>query len=317
MSCKEPEIYRRYNADDEINLIDLFLIVWKRKWMIVVVTLLVTVIAAGGSLVLPEVYEVTAMLELAKDTEGNLVESPQTIREIIEAGSFDKAIAKNLNMTLTEIPELKVRTPHDTDLVKISVESFEREHAVLVVGEVLSNITAHIQKKLDPKIKETQNRMTVMQLDDALFVEQIELINIKTAQIRNKVADLEKERKEAKAKTGDDAMAVLLYSNEIQNQQNYAHELQGQLADIKIKKKQIEIKLDSIRLELERIQSTTIHQSPTLPEDPIKPKKIQIVALAFLLGLMGSILLAFGAEFINNVRQRQELEIEPKESRSE
>jgi hypothetical protein len=57
------------------------------------------------------------------------------------------------------------------------------------------------------------------------------------------------------------------------NTWNQKNELPGQLADFKIKKKQIAIELDSIRLELERIQSTTIHQSLTIHGDPIKPMK--------------------------------------------
>jgi uncharacterized protein involved in exopolysaccharide biosynthesis len=305
MSSQEPDTIRRQISDDEINLVDLFLMVWKRKWMIVAVTLLVTSAAAGLSLVQPEVYEITAILVPAKDSKGKLVENPQAIRENIVNGSYDRFLAEELDLPLEKIPAIKVAIPKDTDLVKISVESSDPERAVLVVDKVLKGVDADIQKLLDLEIKLTKNRITEAQLEDESLVEQIKLINKQITQFESIVSDMEKERKEALANPHSEAMAVLLYSNEVKNQQIYLNALQEKLEDLKKRKRQIAITIDNIRLELEGMRGTVVSNKPVIPEMPLKPKKALIVALAFVLGLMGSIMLTFIVEFINKVRQQQ------------
>ena len=79
LNKQKQEVFTRQIDDDEINLVDLFLIIWKRKMMIIVVTLLMTISAAGISLLMPKVYKVVTILEPAKDAEGKLVENPQDI----------------------------------------------------------------------------------------------------------------------------------------------------------------------------------------------------------------------------------------------
>jgi LPS O-antigen subunit length determinant protein (WzzB/FepE family) len=48
--------------------------------MIIALTLLLTVAAAGICFILPNVYEVTTILEPGKDAEGKLVENSQVAR---------------------------------------------------------------------------------------------------------------------------------------------------------------------------------------------------------------------------------------------
>ena len=120
------------------------------------------------------------------------------------------------------------------------------------------------------------------------------------------MTELEKERKIALAAPKGDAMAVLLYSNEIQNQQIYLNSLQDKSALILNKKNQMALKINNIQLKLAGIKGTNINKPPTVPEKPIKPKKMLIVALAAILGLMGGAMLAFFAEFMTKVRQQQQ-----------
>ena len=47
-------------------------------------------------------------------------------------------------------------------------------------------------------------------------------------------------------------------------------------------------------------------KEPVVPHTPIKPRKRLIVALAFVLGLIGSVMLAFFAEFLSKVREQQQ-----------
>jgi len=305
LSQPEPEIPCREIADDEIDLVELFLILWKRKWMIVIFTLLLTIAAAGVSMILPKVYEVTAILEPAADAEGKLVENPQAIRENITGGAYNQSIVESLGLPAEEIPDLKVIVPKNTDLIKISMQTQEPETGVKILNQLITEVSSRLQEKLEVLIAETKNKVKSIKLKGQSFEDNIKLLKGQINQIGKKMEELENGRKAALASPKDDALAVLLYSNEIQTQQVYLNDLQQKLTAFENNKKSIQIEIDNIKLKLSNIKGTNINKQPSIPEKPIKPKKTLIVALAFVLGFMGSIMLAFLAEFMNKVRLQQ------------
>ena len=305
LSQPEPEILRREIADDEIDLVELFLILWKRKWMIVIVILLVTVTAAGISFLMPKVYEVTAIIEPGKDAEGQIITTPQAIRENIVGGAYDQKIAEKLGLTLDTVSRFKASVPKQTDLVKISIDSTEPQQATQILQELLVNITADIQEKLNIEIKKSQNEIKKIQMKDGFLLANINLLKEQIAQIKVKMAELEKDRKTATASPKGDAMAVLLYSNEIQDQQVYINDLQEKLTNTLNQRSQLKLDIANVQLKLSAIKGTNISKRPSSSDKPIKPKKTLIVALAFVLGFMGSVMLAFFAEFMAKVRREQ------------
>lgn len=304
MNQTKPE-FEQHGTDDEIDLVELFLILWKRKWMIIIVTLLMTVAAAGVSMVMPKVYNITAILEPGKDADGQLVESAQTIRENIVGGTYDQIISSSLTLSLDDIPEFKVNIPTGTSLIFISFGTTEPKRGLMILDKLLQEISADLRNRLAVKIAQTRNQIKAVELQGQALDDQIKLLVKQLPQIENKIVDLEDGRRQALASSARDAMALLLYSNEIQNQQIYLNNLQTGLAGLQNEKRQNIIDIENAKLRLDAIKSTNINKYPSEPEKPIKPKKTSIVALAFLLGFIGSIMLAFIAEFMKKVRMQQ------------
>src|SRR5690554_6667384 len=110
-------------ADDEIDLVDLFLVLWRRKVMIVAITLLTTLAGVGISLYLPEVFEVNAILEPAKNAEGDVVRKPEVIRENIVGGAYTQILKEKYATPEQGIPKFSVSVPKNTDLVIASMET--------------------------------------------------------------------------------------------------------------------------------------------------------------------------------------------------
>ena len=304
LNKQKQEVFTRQIDDDEINLVDLFLIIWKRKMMIIVVTLLMTISAAGISLLMPKVYKVVTILEPAKDAEGKLVENPQSIREHILGGTYDQIIAEKLKIPLNGIPGFKVSVLKQTNLMKISVESSEPQQAVLALDELFAAVSDDIQNRLDIKIRETQNMIKSAELEGKFLHVNVDLVKDQIAQIGKKMIALENGREKAMAAPRGDAMAVLLYSNELQDQQIYLNDLQQKLTMLENQKSQMLLKVDNINLKLAGIKGIKLNRPANIPDKPIKPKKTLIVTLAFVLGLMGGIMLAFFVEFLGTARQR-------------
>lgn len=292
--------------EEEIELIDIFRILWKRRKLILVGTLLLTIGAAGISLLLPKVYEVSTLLEPGirpiADANGQIISempvvTPDALRENILGGAYDARIQKKLNIAPKDYPKIKVVTPKNTLLVKISIESSKPEQALAILNELVSLAGSDIQEKLESEKSKIGNEIKLTQIYDQSLVEKIKLVEKQTTAVTAKMQDLEKNRERSMASRTTDAMSVLLYSNEIQNQQIYLNGLQEKLKNLETEAQGSSVRIDNLRLKLSLIKSTSLTKPPSIPDKPVKPKKALIVALAFCLGLMGTMLLAFLLEY--------------------
>lgn len=292
--------------EEEIELIDIFRILWKRRKLILLGTLFLTIGAAGISLLLPKIYEVSAIIEPGirpiGDANGQIVNempvvTPDALRESILGGAYDGRIQKKLNIAPNDYPKIRVITPKNTLLVKISIESSQPEQSLAILNELVSQAGSDIQEKLESEKNKVQSEIKLAQINDQSLVEKIKLVEKQLTVITAKMQDLERNRQKSLASRPTDAMSVLLYSNEIQNQQIYLNSLQEKLKNLEAEAQGSVVKADNLRLKLSLIKSTSLTKPPTIPERPVKPKKTLIVALAFMLGLMGTVLLAFLLEY--------------------
>jgi capsular polysaccharide biosynthesis protein len=292
--------------EEEIELIDIFRILWKRRKLILLGTLFLTIGAAGISLLLPKVYEVSTIIEPGirpiADVNGQIVNempvvTPEALREGILGGAYDARIQKKLNIAPKDYPKIRVVTPKNTLLVKISIESSKPEQALAILNELVSLVGSDIQEKLESEKSKIGNEIKLTQIYDQSLVEKIKLVEKQTTAVTAKMQDLEKNRERSMASRTTDAMSVLLYSNEIQNQQIYLNGLQEKLKNLETEAQGSSVRIDNLRLKLSLIKSTSLTKPPSIPDKPVKPKKPLIVALAFMVGLMGSMLLVFLLEY--------------------
>jgi capsular polysaccharide biosynthesis protein len=292
--------------EEEIELIDIFRILWKRRKLILLGTLFLTIGAAGISLLLPKVYEVSTIIEPGirpiADVNGQIVNempvvTPEALREGILGGAYDARIQKKLNIAPKDYPKIRVVTPKNTLLVKISIESSKPEQALAILNELVSLVGSDIQEKLESEKSKIGHEIKLTQIYDQSLVEKIKLVEKQTTAVTAKMQDLEKNRERSMASRTTDAMSVLLYSNEIQNQQIYLNGLQEKLKNLETEAQGSSVRIDNLRLKLSLIKSTSLTKPPSIPDKPVKPKKPLIVALAFMVGLMGSMLLVFLLEY--------------------
>lgn len=294
-------------GNDEIQLIDILRIFYRRKALILSVTVVCTLVALGVSLTLPEIYRVTTIIEPGKIPISNakgqvidekIVESPEFLRETILGGAYDRAIRAKLNILPSGYPKLKVDIPKGTTLLTISVESADPAQAVAILEELNSQVTPVIQEKVDREVREIWNLIKLAELEHQKDLDKIKLVKDQLTATDATIHSLEADRKIAMIERQSDAMAVLLYSNEIQNHQRYYNQLQSNLKDFEMNPKISNLKIENMRQQLAGLKASKMHKAPTAPEYPIKPKKSLIVVLGFMLGLMGSTLLAFLLEYL-------------------
>lgn len=290
--------------EQEIELIDLLRILGKRKKLILLGTLLLTVIAAGVSLLLPKVYEVSAIIEPGRIIEqekkgtSQAIVPPEEIKENILGEAYDNNVRKNLNLSPSEYPnKFKVIVPKETTLVKISFETTKPEQGLKILGELMRQVTAAVNEKVDIEKQRMNNDIQLAVIGNKSLVEKISLTKNQMANTTEKIKDLETNRKKIMVSRGSDAMSILLYSNEVKDQQVYFNNLQEKLNELETEALGADLRIDNLRLTLSQLKATNLVKPPTVSERPVKPKKSLIVALAFMSGLLGTTLLAFMLEY--------------------
>ena len=368
---------------DEIELMDILLVIWKRKWLIILPTLLCVIAAGVYSFLLPQKWEVDAIIQPSKlfiqNEQGEfqevLVTDPNQITGQINGASYDRLISAELNVELRKFPKLKAETLRNTNLVRVSIREEDTQKAESILLSLFKHLKVELDRKvdvemkgIDTKITENENliKLKEFNIKDALNgikMEEIEknkmrqeilsaknklkiseerekniLEEMKT--VKQRIDEIEAQQKEALAqkKEESEAISLLLYSNEVQNNFRYFNILDEKLSNekiirenldlfikerkesIKISDTQIEklkIGIDKIKNEMDntkndisllrerkgQIDYAQLIKEPTPSLYPVSPRKKLNVAIAGILGLMIFTILAFFIEYIEKHKE--------------
>lgn len=140
----------------EVELIELLDVVYKRRWLILIPTVILVAAAALVSFFLPRIWEVDAILVPSKflmQTAGGqyaevLVTDPKQITGQINEESYNAAIAAELKMDIRTFPGIRAENIGDTKLIRVSV----RGENVETGRAILRSLFAHLKEELDRKI---------------------------------------------------------------------------------------------------------------------------------------------------------------------
>ncbi|MBW2741937.1 MAG: hypothetical protein JRE64_24525 [Deltaproteobacteria bacterium] len=310
-----------YYPDDEIELIDLLRVLWKWKWMIILITFVCMLAAGVFSFMMPKIYKVSTAIEP---------------KAKIESGIYNSRILKNLNIDSREIQiKFKVANPKSTDLIKISSEWTQDQIATgtKVLEQLLIELSHEykdiIQAKTEVIDKEILYKLSDIQgKKNQIDFKQAALKNIKEweNQLNRKLMTLNDDTKNIKqqrdkileSKTGEDSILSLFYLTSVQqnmvnfNQLNYQlNELTSKENDMSSEVEQLKQDINDINTEINRlnieksyIEHIKLISKPEASTSPIKPKKELNIALAGVVGFMPAVFIAFFAEYIKKSKEK-------------
>ena len=287
------------DCSDEIDLIQLFQTLLKYKWMIVAVTVLITVAAAAGSMMMPKVYKVSTIIDLGRDSRGKFIEAPELIKENILAGVYDQEIKKNVSPSMDRIPQFKVSLIKGSSLVEITTMGSEPEYLGKVLGALSSVVLEKNQKFIDEIISSIKMKLKPLNLQDELLTKKIDMLQDIVNQDQKKIDSLRSQKKDQL--TRSELLDLKFLFSELTQMKLSIMSLYSQ-------KQLVQFEMEKVfsAKKLDHYTKGMVVKEPVVPHAPIKPRKRLIVALAFVLGLMGSVMLAFFAEFLSKVREQQQ-----------
>ena len=328
---------------DEIELIEILLVIWKWKYLILLGTFACALIAGVISLNRSKIYRVDMLLEppvAGMDSRGRkiFIDSPETIKTLIEVGVFNTEILDHLQNTNTTVPRslrFKVSIPRLSDTLMISYEDANIDLAKTILEQLVKQMLEKYNEIVEKYINNYEsellfrkNEISAMDLENKLSVKHIE-------KVRNRINELVLEMKklDEKIKLLIDEQNKYLSNTDKQKNLNGAllyNSLIQQLTTIKmIYKNQIDdyymqverendqlksnqnkadillIKIRAIKNEMNSIHNIQLIKLPASNRRPIRPKTKLYILASSVVGLVIMLSLAFFLEYLFKHKNRQ------------
>ncbi len=329
--------------EDEINLIDIFIVLWKWKYLICGVSILLALIVLVISFSMSKIYKIEMVLRpgflRVNDAGKNLyIDSAENIKALIESKAFNTKILNALTNTEDSIPEsllFKSTILKSSNTIIVSYETANIKQGI----EIQNHLARMLEKVYSKYVKYQQDAIDLkMDLIQSEINQAKELKISISATIKNKERRIDSLRSELKMLNNDStkliderekyvleksnenrALFSLLYGNTIQQNleiiNNYNHdinELKIEKEEELLKYKEFETKLQNLHANItnlisqkNNVENIRIVKHPEEPSKAIKPRPLRNMFLAFAVSLFFMMILAFILEYINNYKKEK------------
>jgi capsular polysaccharide biosynthesis protein len=332
------------NCEDEIEFIDILLVIWKWKYLIIAGTIFCGVIAAIISLNMAKIYSIDmvlrpGILSIGEQGKNVYIDSPKNIKALIDSGTLNNDILNYLNEikmeNISKKLAFKVTIPVNSNIIKVEYETNNIKQG-LVITDYLSTLLIkeyntliqHVKSEYDIKLKLLKHKIDSLEAIIQSYKRNVKNIEKRKNEliteidlIKNSTVNLVTGKNKLLSKNlpKNDNLQNLFYTYLIQKNLELSNNNLNEIYDYKIKKeKQLqkilrrddekELKLYDIKklqFEKENIQNIQILQPATSSRYPIKPKILLNISLSLAVGLFIMLFLGFFLEYMSKYRKRE------------
>ena len=304
-----------------------------------------------------------------------VIDPKQVVGQINQA-SYNNILTSELNIAVNEFPDIKAENLRDTKLVRIWLRENDPDKGKKILNSLFLHLKADFDRKINVEIKgidteifKQENSIKKNELDIKDKWNEIKLMDsqkTKTKEgisadtnklkisedrfqniieemksVKKRIDEIEEQLKKAleEKRQGSDAVGLLLYSNEVQNNLRYYNTLEEKLSVERITQeslrlsmkektediKQLDTQIEKLKTEIDKINNTTANinnqigllkerkmridyaqliKEPTPSKNPVAPKKKTNVVVAGFMGLIIFGFLAFFLEYIKSYKKR-------------
>ena len=306
-----------------------------------------------------------------------MVSDPSQIAGQINENSYNEILANKLQIDLIKFPKVKAEQVFDTQLVRISMKEQDVEKGKLILSSLFNILKTGLDRKteveikgIDTQIADNENLIRYKELTIKQYLNNISLKEIEKNKIRQesissentlliseervksilgemktvkgRIDEIDSQQRNAlsEKKEGAEAIALLLYSNEIQQNLRYYNTLDEKWSTeritqenlkLNIKEKNedlkkidteieiLKISIDKIKNEMQSVKNqigllndrkgrmdyTQLIKMPSSSVYPVSPKKKLNIASAGIMGLVIFTLLVFLREYSHKKKAKE------------
>jgi capsular polysaccharide biosynthesis protein len=253
------------NMPDEINLMDYIQVIRKRKWLIILGTIICMIVAGVVSFLMPKIYRGEATFKI-------ITKEIATAKEMVSViGNLDEEKIKQVSPKTYSLANNRIKL----NPLKDSADKFQ----LIIEAERVDDIPIAISMFVEYIDNNPLIRRSVEQDKERLLEQKEEL---------SKVIESSKELVKAYDNLIKEGRLIPLGFNPIESNKK--------ISDMKIEKLQVE-------QAIKRLKAIEMITQPYISSKPVKPKVKLNIAVASITGLFVSIFLAFFMEFLEKNRE--------------
>lgn len=157
--------------ENEKELIEYLDVIWRKKWLIIIPTVLIAIAVALYSFTLPKVWEVDSILSPSKflmqtqagQFEEVIVTTPQEIASQINEGVYNNLISAQLNIESKRFPKISASPVKNTNLIHIKTKTEDVDMAKNIQNNLFDHIKADLDRKIDVEMKSIDSKIENLQ----------------------------------------------------------------------------------------------------------------------------------------------------------
>jgi capsular polysaccharide biosynthesis protein len=310
-----------------LDLLESLSVFWKRRWQIIIPTIVLAVLAAAGSFLWPRIWEVDALIIPSKfmtqsqagEFKVVLAVEPKQIVGQISEGAYNRIIGSEIHIPDRKFPDIKAENLRDTNLVRVSVRDKDPQMGRQILDSLFQHLKRDFDKKIDveisalnTEIERSKNGISSDQNKLQIAEQRIAALLVEMKSTKTRIEELGKQQQKilSEKKEGAESLALLLYSNEVQTNLRYFNSLEEMVSGERVRIENLRPSIANAQkgiLLLEdkkaRIDYTQLVKEPSVSLSPVSPKRKMIVLIAAFLGFFISLGLAFLRENLDIMKK--------------
>ncbi|MDQ0285563.1 uncharacterized protein involved in exopolysaccharide biosynthesis [Desulfofundulus luciae] len=278
------------HLEEELDLRDLILILWKRRRLILGIFITAVFAAAAISFIIPPTYEVSTIIALGVFPDPTYT-SQASAREILLSDELLLTVIKDLKLNVPREKfrsfkeTIKIESIKDTNFLKISVQTQNRAEGKAIVEKMVELF----KERSEPSYQ--QHRQ--------LLANQLNSVRTRLYAIET---DIKKTREVLNAI--ESASGISPVEKDLRRSRTLEYLQSEESQRIELLDRYL-----ALQKEINELKNVQVIRGAREPVYPVKPNKKLNVALAGMLGLMSGIFMAFILEYF----QRNPLDLSKRE----
>lgn len=295
----------------EIDLMDYFTVIWKRRISISLIFAIIVAITAVAVFLMPKTFQATALVEVGRYKTTPL-QNVSDINVIFSGNTMLENISNDLDIaSVLGAPD--IRSNFDINPAKITATSFLQingrgrtpQEALDLVNAVSKELIKYHKTLFGEAQVTLDAEMAALQTSQEKTRQGIQKTQQNVTSLDNDIRNYQKEiAKRAAAVTQGQGMIAASYLNALTATKDQKVRILDQLSDLQEKLSGLDVALQRKNYEnTYETKPTSIVEPPVLPQSPIAPHVLQNILISAVLGLFVGVLYAFSAEYFINQKK--------------
>jgi len=306
--------------EDEIELMDYLLVMWKRKYLILSGTLIFVIVVAiitfiaykkQSTMYLTTVILKPSLLEVDEIGNSEFIDTPESIKALIEHDLKDKIFDDIKSYKITKKIQIEIRK--ESNEINASLESSSADYGLTKLNSLIKDLSVaqtdrsnFIQKKIVKLIEDKTYELEILLFKEKKLKQRIKRFEKELSDIDAKIKFLKdlrdtpqnKELKLTKLSLEND------YRNTFRICFNENENIKLGLFEIHKEAEKLSEEIEKLKNKKQNIQIIQIIQEPITTELSKKNKMARNIILSLVVGFFVMLFISYFLEYLNNYKKR-------------